>query len=391
MTIRDGALKLTESVKSAQELVSVISRQLEKEGKSVEQYDLAKACEVKSAMKMETKANEVEHSTNTGYGAELVPQAVQTVDFLDLVPKYGTFIQALRGYHGRNLNKIQEVPVIGEIGLHQLSSEWTTGSPTSMIAQGKGLLPTAKVTLTQKKYLFSVDISDEEMRFVNVVDIVAKVNEKLARSAARTQEALVVNGDPETGGTGNVNSDDGAPSATSYYLGATGLRRTAIAASDTVDVGTLEFADFLSSLQLLGDFASAPEDLVWIFNRATYIKALGVTEFKDFSQNGRFSTIVGGLTNFLGSDVFVSREMPKTEADGKVSTTPGNNTLGQFLVAHRDSVQYGYNGDYNLEIFRVPGFGWQVLGFYFMGMGIASEIAGNTGHPTVALGRNITL
>lgn len=93
-------------------MVDVLSFQLEKEGKSVEQYDLTKACEVKTAMKLETKANEVEHTTNTGYGAELVPQAVQSVDFLDLVPKYGTFIQALRGFHGRNLNKIQEVDVL---------------------------------------------------------------------------------------------------------------------------------------------------------------------------------------------------------------------------------------------------------------------------------------
>lgn len=341
-------------------------------------------------MNLETKANEVEHSTNTGYGAELVPQAVQTVDFLDLVPKYGTFIQALRGFHGRNLNKIQEVSVLGEIPLHDLSSEWTTGSPVSKIAQGIGLLPTGKVTLTQKKYNFSVDISDELFRFVNIVDIVATVNAKLAKSAARTQEALIINGDTTTAGTGNVNSDDGAPASTRYYLGATGLRRTAIDASDTVDVGTLEFADFLSSLQLLGDFSSVPEDLIWIFNRATYIKAHGITEFKDYSLNGKFSTVTGGITSFLGSDVFVSRDMPKTEADGKVSTTPGNNTLGQFLVTHRDTVQYGYNGDYNLEVFRVPGYGWQVFGYYYMGMGIASELAGNT-DPLVAVGRNITL
>lgn len=388
--LKSWAVKLSESVRSSSELVDVLSFQLEKEGKSVEQYDLTKACEVKTAMKLETKANEVEHTTNTGYGAELVPQAVQSVDFLDLVPKYGTFIQALRGFHGRNLNKIQEVDVLWEIPLHDLSSEWTTGSPISKIAQGIGRLPTAKVTLTQTKYNFSVDVSDELMRFVNIIDIMATINAKLAKSAARTQEALILNGDTTTAWTGNVNSDDGAPAATKYYLGATGLRRTAIAASDTVDVGTIEFADFLSSLQLLGDFASAPEDLIWIFNRATYIKSLGVTEFKDFSLNGRFSTVVGGLTNFLGSDVFVARDMPKTEADGKVSTTPGNNTLGQFLVTHRDAVQYGYNGDYNLEVFRVPWYGWQIFGYYYMGMGIASELAGNT-DPLVAVWRNITL
>jgi len=59
-------------------------------------------------------------------------------------------------------------------------------------------MPTAKVTLTQKKYLFSVDVSDEEVRFTNVVDLVALINRKLARSAAETQEALILNGDTTT-------------------------------------------------------------------------------------------------------------------------------------------------------------------------------------------------
>lgn len=82
--------------------------------------------------------------------------------------------------------------------MHDLSSEWTTGSPISKIAQGIGRLPTAKVTLTQTKYNFSVDVSDELMRFVNIIDIMATINAKLAKSAARTQEALILNGDTTT-------------------------------------------------------------------------------------------------------------------------------------------------------------------------------------------------
>jgi hypothetical protein len=39
------------------------------------------------------------------------------------------------------------------------------------------------------------------VRFVNVVDLVALINKKLARSAAETQEALILNGDVVTAAT----------------------------------------------------------------------------------------------------------------------------------------------------------------------------------------------
>ena len=51
-----------------------------------------------------------------------------------------------------------------------------------------------------------MDVSDEEVRFVNVVDVVATIQRKLAASAARTQEALILNGDTTSGATGNVSS-----------------------------------------------------------------------------------------------------------------------------------------------------------------------------------------
>lgn len=382
MTLKDGAIKIGQATNVA-EFIKSVSAQLQVEGRDEKSFDFDKACELKSAqMKLETKANEVEHSTNTGYGAELIPQAVQTTDFLDLTPSISGIVGAIRGFHGRNLNKIQEVPVIGRLAKHQLSSEWTTGAPYTKIAQGTGLLPTAKVTLTQKKYLFSVDISDEEMRFVNVVDILTKTQEKLARSSAETIEALIINGDTVTAGTGNVNSDDGAPTATNYYLGADGVRKNALitnAASCAVDVGSLDFDDFLSLQNKLGQYAAKPEDIFWVMNRATYNKSLGINELKQFLYNGKSSTVfTGSMTNMLGSDVFVSSEFGKTEADGKQSVTASNNTKGGMILMHRDAVQYGFNGEYSMEIFRVPGFGWQVLGYYYMGLGIANLLAGET-------------
>lgn len=376
-------------VSDVKSLISTVSAQLQAEGYDEKAYNLEKALETKA---LETKANEIMHTGNTGYGAELIPGAIQTTDFLDLVPQYSSFIGALRGNHGKNLNKIQEVPITGFLAKHQLVDESTTGSMSSLVAQGLGKMPTGKVTITQKKYLFSVDVSDEEVRFTNVVDLVALINKKLARSSAETMEALILNGDTATGATGNVNSDDGAPTAGTYYLGADGLRKQAFTDSATASVGTLAFSSFTNALAGLGKWASRPSDVFWLFNQQTYVKSLAIAEFAQQYINGKNSTVnTGAISNILGSDVFLAYDFGLTEADGKISVTPANNVKGGFMAIHRDAVQYGFSGDYQLEVFRAPGKGWQVLGYYYMGVAIANKISGVNAENAIYLGINATV
>jgi hypothetical protein len=99
-------------------------------------------------------------------------------------------------------------------------------------------------------------------------------------------EALILNGDTTNAGTGNINSDDADPADTNYYLGANGLRKAAFAGSGcTTDVGTLDFDDYITMLNILGQYAAKPEDLVWIMNRRTYNKSLAINELKQFLYN----------------------------------------------------------------------------------------------------------
>ena len=87
----------------------------------------------------------------------------------------------------------------------------------------------------------------------------------------------------------------------------------------------------------------------------------------------------------------MNRYLGLANAVGKVDfATPANNTKGQILAVHRDAVQYGFNGEYNLEMFRIPGKGFQVIGYYWMGFAIADNLAGVT-DPTVSLAYNVTV
>lgn len=361
--------------KNTAQLAEGLSAVMQSEGVESKLYNIDENIELKKSLWFETKSNEVIHTTNTGFGAELIPGAVLSMDFIDLIPKVSPFIGALRGFRGRNLDKIAAVPAINEFGFHTIIDETTDQSWMAPTVNYTGKLPTGKVTLTQKKYQFTAFVSDEEVRF-GIVDLIAQIQSKLAISAARTQESLILNGDVVTAATWNVNSDDGAPTAGTYYLGGDGVRKGAIANSDTVDMGTIAFDDYLAMLAKVWTHGSNPSDLIWLFNNATYVKSLGIDEFKDYAKNGKSSTInTGAITNVLGSDVFINRDFPLTEADWKVSVTAWNNTKGWVALIHRDAIVYGYNGDYQIEVERRAWKGWAIVGTYYMAVNHINKIS----------------
>lgn len=341
---------------------------------------------------IQKNANEVMNTGATGYGAELIPSAALAKEIVDAIPQYSTFLQMLPGFHGVGLGKSVEVPIIGDVGMFTGHTEKTTSA--FALAQGKTRLATDKVTLTQKQYDISIDVSNELANYnaLGAEGFTAKLKEKITKAMVRTIEAIIINGDTTTAGTGNVNSDDGAPAAGTYYLYADGLRKAAIADSAAkVDVGTFAFADLLAVANCLGDYFAQPDECLWLFNRSTYNKALGITEFMTASTNGVSSTIFkGSLTNILGADLVCNRDLPKTEADGKVSTTPSNNTLGQFLCVWKPGIQYGFGQELQLRLFDMGMDGFQLQGWFSVAVTIVNKKAGTT-DPVVAVGYNVTI
>lgn len=357
------------TISSPTELIDAVSLALKNEGADESRYDFAKASEVKMAQ-LETKANELVHTGNTGFGAELIPGAVQTTDFLDLAPQINPTLGMFKGFHGRNMDKTMEVPVIGELALHNLEGE-ATDDTLDVVNASSGKLPTAKVTIAQKKMVFRVTISDEEVRFSNVVDIVATMQKKLAESAARTTISALINGDTVTTANTNINLIDGTPASTAHYLAGDGLRKTAFANSNAFDGGTLAYADFLTAMGAMGENVSG--DLMWLFGTGSHVTALGLDEFKNQYINGSYSVVNDGrVRNFLGNDVAIDRYLQKSNVAGKISATPANNTKGSIILADKYAMQWGHNGDYSVELVRIPAKGWQLVGYYYLGFAASS-------------------
>lgn len=341
---------------------------------------------------MKTKANEVMHTTNTGYGAEFIASEVLASQIYDLLPSRSRLLPLLPGSHGSGLHKVYKAPVkkLSQGDLYfSGKSEWTTGDK---LTSGDGTKqPTAVTTITQAGFIAKVDLSDEQLRN-NSVNTEQYVRDRLLEGMALTVDAVIINGDSETGSSGNVNLDDAAPAALTYYLSIDGgIRERAINSSYTVNMGTGDVTDFSGMIALLGDYAENPDDLLFVGGVASVNKCAGISEFLTVDKYGSDAAVLSGLLKTpFGVDVLRHRAVPKTEADGKVSTTSGNNTKGQILCLYKPAVQYGFGQEMNIELVRVPGYGYQLVVTFEFGFQIV-DAAASLSSPTVAAGINLTL
>ncbi len=344
-------------------------------------------------------ANEVEHTTNTGYGKELVPVDALTDSVYNAVPTYATFLDSLPGFHGNNMGASVKVAVKWEVWFATGNFEWTTGA--WIIAQWANRLGTGDVTITQAPMIISVDIS-KKLTNHSIADVESMVMEDITRQVVRTAESMIINADTSNASTWNVNCDDAVPTAT-FALGANdhrllldnGIRKIALAGTvnvDYKDVGTLEFDDFIITRGLLNDYSYDLENLLLIFNGSTYNKTLTITEFKQQYQNGIASTITDGkLTNKLAwVQYVVSRDFGLTEADWKQSATPASNTKGWFAYIRKSAVQWGYWQPIEIDVVKIPGKGYSVIATVEFGFTIVNKKAGITS-PSVVLAINATV
>jgi HK97 family phage major capsid protein len=386
--------------KLASDLAKFKKIRMEKEGVAPEKAQAV----FEKELQMVAKANEVENqASDANVGYDLVPASVTMTDVIDVMINknaMSSFLGGLtQGFHGNNLQKNVNVPIIGDIGFARGASEWTTG--TNQTSQPTNTFATDTVSIPQKKLYYSVGISDYLDTF-SVVDILPKLREMTAGSFTHTIADAVLNADSSTATTGNINSDDAAAATTFAATGGAldrrilfndGLRLQPIAGTanvDKYDVGTLATDDFFTLMGLLRTDV-LPTDAIMIMDKGTYYKAMALSDFKDMSINGRLSTVsTGAITNINGVDIFVTDLMRKTEADGKLSATGSNNTKGQIIVAKRNAIQRGFGRtlETNIEVNLEKGVLFEATAYF--GFANINKLAGETS-PSVVVGYNVSI
>ena len=342
--------------------------------------------EVKDEVVEEAKANEVMHTTNTGFGSELIPTNVKLDPALDMLPKYSSLINLLPWNHGNNMPISAKVPVIGEADLFSGNSEWTTGAYS--ITPAKEWPATGEVTITQGQFIFTIALSYREVEY-SVADIEAIVKERINRSAWRTIDALIINADDTASGSGNVN---GTYSGSPYFTQQdNGIRMIGIA-NTWVSVGTFTSASLLAVKNVIDAWYQADlNNLLYIMPANVYNKALALSEVITMDKFGPNATIVQGvLAKAFGIDILVARDFPAlTNTSGLVDGTSANNTKGSFACIYKPAVQYGFGSPLKLYLKECPGKGYEIIATMDFGFAIINNVAG-TGL-TVGLGINMTL
>jgi len=220
---------------------------------------------------------------------------------------------------------------------------------------------TGAATLTAVKVQAEIDFSGE-LTEDSIIPAIPALRATLVRRAAQCIDDLIVSGDTETGGTGNVNSDDQAPAADSFYLAFNGMRKFALVtntAQASAVSAALSTTNFTAIRALLGRYGARATDLIAVTPASTYVSMADIASVRTVDVYGPNATLVRGeLARFYNIPVILYEAIPgltsdKTAADGKAdAATPANNTKGWILVFNRNGWTQGFRRELQVEAWR---------------------------------------
>ena len=310
-----------------------------------ERFSNALAHKVGKANLKAIKSDELAYSTLTGFGDEWVPdlwsQQIWNKARQDntILPLFQTVEMPSNPF---------ELPIEGTDPTVYYVPE-TTDETHLSLASGNPIpdskVGTGKVTLNAKKLALRVGFSSELVEDA-IIPVLNIYREQAVRAIADAMDHVLLNGDTTGTATGNINSDHTTPSATEKYLSMDGLRHLPIVdnTANKVDMGNV--APTLAKMRetrfkMAGKYSARPTDLAWIVDSGTYASLLGINEFLTMDKAGPLATAQTGQIGFVdGIPVYVSAEMPLTEADGKVGG--GTNDRGQAVCVYRPGWYIGY-------------------------------------------------
>jgi HK97 family phage major capsid protein len=335
-------------------------------------------------------------TAESGYGSSLVG-AQYVGELWDAPRKLGRVFPLINSFEMTDATAY--LPVEADLAEMLFVSESTANNSSNYTTSKTG---SNRVTVSAKKFVIH-QMWSGELDEDSIIPFVPFLRAQGAKSVAHYADSLVLNGDTTNAGTGNINLDDADPADTKHYLAFDGLRHAALVdnTGNALDAGTLTLADLMTLKGYMVDATylmdwghpDNPEDLVFVADPATADKIAQFDEVITVDKFGPSATVLTGQqARVLGHPLVSSIAMSKTEADGKVSTTAGNNTLGQVTAFHRGGFTAGWRRRVQLETERLPASDQTRLVYSLrMGFGRYSPTGAASGIEATATAYNITL
>ena len=252
------------------------------------------------------------------------------------------------------------LPVEADLPEMLLFAEATSSSQsantTSPTGSNRVTVSAAKLGINQA---WSGELDEDSL-----VPFVPFLRGQLTKSVAHYMDSLVLNGDTTNAATGNINLDDADPADTKHYLAFNGIRKVGIVdnTGNSKNVaGPLTYAllkgqqSRMRSDTYLQDWGhpTNPADLIYVADPDTADKAALLDEVISVDKFGANATVLTGQLGRIGQSPLISSiAMSKTEADGKLSTTAGNNVKGQVVAFNRNGFKVGFRRRVRIETFR---------------------------------------
>jgi len=224
-----------------------------------------------------------------------------------------------------------------------------------------------RVQVDAKKFILH-QMWSGEMEEDSIIPFVPFLRRQQQLSLAYYSDSLVLNGDTTNAGTGNINLDDANPADTKHYLAFDGIRHVGMVdnTNNQKDMaGAVTFAQLIKARQRMKDLGNMinvhwgkptdPNDLVYCAEDATADAIALLDEVITWDKYQQTATVFTGETAKIGKNPLITcLACPQTEADGKVSTTAGNNTKGQVVLFNRRAFKVGWRRRVQTETFRQP-------------------------------------
>ncbi len=242
-----------------------------------------------------------------------------------------------------------------EIPLQLGDVSWYPG--TENTATTETALATGRQTLTAYELVAEVPWSltlEEDA----VIAMAAEVRSTLVRNAVEVIDDVLLNADTTL--QNNINADEATIAASTagkahWLVGFDGLLHLPLVdnAAQGNNHGAAPSADMFNEARgLLGKYGVRPSELAYIADVGTYIKSLGVGEFRTLDKLGPQATLLNGqLAQVDGIPVIVSEQLAPSDADGKV-TDGASNAKGRLLAVNRTQWRLGFRRELMIETTR---------------------------------------
>jgi hypothetical protein len=309
----------------------------------------AKAFQQAQATNITAKANEVENTGQTGYGAEWVAEGwsnniIQKARVDNVVLPLMTTVEMPTDPYNMPIESTDpEVYAVAET-TNQSQLTHTSGNAATM-----GKVGTGKIQMSAGQLVVWVAISEFEDEDA-LVPVIPQKRKQCQRVIADAMDSVIINADAAS--TGNINYNGGTLGTTSKYRyggdnSVGGLAYVPLKTTTTNLAnmgGSPSWAQMRDLRRLLAKAYSIKQgDLAYIVDVDTW-HALSLMEGVVLvSDYGNDATIRTGEVGKIGLvPVFASEQMALADSTGFVSSTADNNKYGRAILFHRPTQYVGY-------------------------------------------------